>query len=88
MATKTDTSSVVPEVKEEMRRKRFLVATIGLIGVGAITELYATAAIATERIPGNAAELVALGTASLVGGIATSFGSMPQAVETSSAISD
>ena len=60
------------------RKKKYMAATVGLLGSGTVLELYATAAIASERVPGNTSVLVALGTVSLMGGIGASFGSMPE----------
>lgn len=77
----TETSISAPVLIEHsgaLPKKRFLQASLALLGVGAATELYATAAIASERVPGNASVLVALGTVSLVASIGASLGSMPE----------
>lgn len=65
--------SVIDEEKFQFETlhtpKKTAVVASTLIGAGALAELYATATIVSERVPGNTGAIVALGVVAMVGSI-------------------
>jgi hypothetical protein len=72
------------DIKDDSSKRIFLRGSLGSLAIGAVTEIYATASIMAESLPGDTKMLVGAGVLSLLGGIGLSFGAMPQAVEISS----